>query len=717
MIDICKPRCAPAKAAVGRLQRFASAACGASGADGAGILVLAGNGDVLDHVLHGLAEEQAEELRRAPRFHEFLRNTMEQEECRDASRHIEADSLNAWSWLAVALPWLGGQRGVLYAVRAAEAPFTPQEIQAMRVLASLLEQESLTEESHLIAKLRLLNHLAQAAADQRDLHRLLNLAIKELDRHIPMQAVAIWLLADSEQPESLHSPPMSTASFEGLASTLVLEGVHERAAAFGLQRGARVDCHEVVFEECLGSGEAMYVDRGMLSATACPLAPGLLQGGANACFVVPLRAGKRIVGVLESICTRADGFTNEEIQLYYLVADLLGPAIAQAVLFQRLSAAYDELRNTQSQLIQNEKMRALGEMASGMAHDFNNALCGVLGFLDLALLDGNIAPTCRGYLEASKTCAQDAAHTVRRVQEFARRHRAQGTMQPLELDDLVRQIVELTRPKWESLHHVMEKPIAVNLATEARCRINGCASELREALTNLIFNAVDAMPQGGTLTVRTMAQHHQAVIMVQDTGTGIPEEVKRRLFEPFFTTKGDRGTGLGLSVTFGIIKRHFGEIDVESRAGYGARFTIRLPIFHDEAATPVSHVDALAKAQPGSRVLVVDDEESVRRYLSAGLQQLGYETELVPTAEDALSLLHTENFDVVLTDLGLPGMSGEELARTVHRRNPQTPVVLLTGWGDQIKAENRRFEGVTQVLSKPITLGALAQTLAAVFAA
>jgi len=697
-------RGAPPKAAMGRLHRFVEAACQATGADGGGIVVFATSGHPLDHVTQGLSDAFVRRLAALPSFQELSQAALRQlPEARDADP--ASGAVDLYHWLGIALPWLGSQRGVLYIVRALEQPFTAQETAVIVALGKLLEQESLNEEPFLIAKLRLLNHLAQAAADQRDLHRLLTLAIKELDRHVPRQAVAIWLASDLGEQDL----------FDESTSTLVLEGLHERGRSFGLETGMAAPSEHVIFADCLHHGEALYVDRRLLAESPCPLTPGLLEGGASACFVVPLRAGKRILGVLQTICTRPDGFTNEEIQLYYLVADMLGPAIAQVVLFQRLRGAYDELRSTQSQLIQNEKMRALGEMASGMAHDFNNALCGVLGFLDLALLDRAITESCRGYLDASKTCALDAAHTVRRVQEFARRNRSEGAMQPLELDELVRQTAELTRPKWESLQHVMENPINVLVATEARCCVQACAAELREALTNLIFNAVDAMPEGGTLTVRSCIQQGRATIQVQDTGGGISEEVKRRLFEPFFTTKGERGTGLGLSVAFGIIERHHGDIEVESRLGHGAKFIIRLPIWHEGAAraAPAPPEPAVA-AQPGSRVLVVDDEESVRRFLSAGLQQLGYEAHLAPTAEEALVVLAREKFDILLTDLGLPGMSGDELARAVHERDPSTPIVLLTGWGDQIKAENRDFAGITHVLSKPVSLGALAQTLAAV---
>src|SRR5262249_45809406 len=215
-------------------------------------------------------------------------------------------------------------------------------------------------------------------------------------------------------------------------------------------------------------------------------------------FAVPLRAGDQIMGVLQSVCTQPAGFTREQIQLLYLVADLLGPAVFNCQLFGRLQSAYEELRLTQNQLIQAEKMRALGELAGGMAHDFNNSLCGVLGFLELTLTNPTLPADCRGYLEFSRTCALDAAQTVRRVQDFARWKRNEVAAERLDVNDLVRQTVELTRPKWESLAQTRGTAITVEVGTKATSQIIGSAAELREVITNLVFNAADAMPGGGT---------------------------------------------------------------------------------------------------------------------------------------------------------------------------------------------------------------------------
>jgi signal transduction histidine kinase/CheY-like chemotaxis protein len=482
--------------------------------------------------------------------------------------------------------------------------------------------------------------------------------------------------------------------------------------------GLRLPLEQTPFADCLRDGQAVYVDLAAAEGAdgkGPALSPMLAARGANSWFAVPLRAGDRVVGILQSVCTRPTGFTNEQIQLLYLAADLLGPGISNCQLFDQLRKAYEELRLTQGQLIQAEKMRALGELAGGMAHEFNNSLCGVLGFLELAIWDKALAAGSRGYLESARTCALDAAQTVRRVQDFARQRRHDLPVQVLDVNDLVHQTVELARHKWESLDRARGMPVAVTVQAEARAPVCGQPTELREVLTNLLFNAVDAMPQGGTLTVRSWSSGADVFLTVQDTGTGIRETDRRRLFEPFFTTKGERGNGLGLSVTFGIVHRHGGEITVDSQVGRGSTFTVRLP------AAPAGPQGAGAEAgvpqKPAAagsrslRILVVEDEESLRRFLAVCLTRLGHRPHLTADGNAALAAFAAERFDLVLTDLGLPGVSGEEVARTVSRSAPDVPVVLLTGWADQLGAEMIHPEGVRRILSKPVTISTLSTTL------
>jgi signal transduction histidine kinase/ActR/RegA family two-component response regulator len=696
----------PPKVPLSRPERFLETACRACRACWGGLVTLASDGVVRDHITSGLADFEEAFVRDASAWTRCLQELAIRppHRCGKPVSGIAVPHLpRIHSSIGLSWPAQGNSRAVLYVVRTEGEPFGRAEEATLQALSQLLVQESQQDESHLIAKLRVLNRVAQGAANVHNLPEFFSLALGELERQIPLNCGAIWLCDEGESAGLAESGP---------ASQLQLASSSEQGEQFCLAKGMRVGVSESMLQPCVAESAATYADRRELAASPCALAQSLARGGASASFATPLRAGQRVLGVLQSVCHRPGGFTNEQIQLLYLVADLLGPAIGHALYLQRLLHANEELRATHDHLIQSEKIRALGEMASGMAHDFNNALCGVLGFLELALQDPHLPLGCRDYLESSKTCAIDAAETVRRVQDFARRERTQNERQVLDLDEFVRHAVELCRPKWESLQQ-LDTPIAADVETAARCQVRVHPSELREALTNLIFNAVDAMPRGGRLSIRTKSASGDALISVQDTGVGISEDAKRRLFEPFFTTKGERGNGLGLSVAFGIIQRHGGAISVDSKLGQGATFTIRLPIDRGEPAQRAGDTEPdLAYAPLASSVLVVEDEESVRRFLSVGLEQLGYQAQTAPSAEAALDAMSARHFDVVLTDLGLPGMSGADLAKTVQQRAPGTPVVLLTGWGEQIQAENQHIEGVTDILAKPVTIKALARTLA-----
>ncbi len=698
-----------------------------------GVGLLSAEGELVEHVTFGVPEGASAELLRSSWGAELLQfvqrrpgPTLADDLATEEPKLGFPPGLPAVGpFVGVPINCPGRSRGGFYLARAVGEPgFGPQDLEAVVPAAAWLEQADLFEEARLLARLRLLNQVAQAAAGNLELARILVVSLRELDRHLPLHVSVVWLLEDDkvtrwQGDQGAEARPSSAEPPGHLLLAEAPGASGERARSLGLAPGMRLPVEQTPFRTCLAEGQALYADDlGAAGAwgQAGALVRGLAERGASSFCAVPLRAGDRTVGVLQSVCTRPTGFTSEQIQMLYLVADLIGPAISNCQLFGHLSTAYEELRRTQTQLVQAEKMRALGELAGGMAHEFNNSLCGALGFLELALLSPELALSVRGYLDSARVCALDAAQTVRRVQDFARWRRPDPSAQVIDLNDLVRQGVDLIRHKWENLARVRGTPIAVELHCEASARVSGSVTELREVLTNLVFNAVDAMPEGGTLALRTWSTPGDVFLSVQDTGVGIPEAVRQRLFEPFFTTKGDRGTGLGLSVVFGIVRRHGGEITVESQVRRGSTFTVRLPpVLGSHAPALVEHrLRPPAAASRSLRVLVVEDEESIRRFLQAGLTQLGHRPRLTASAEEGLTAFAEEAFDLVLTDLGLPGASGEDVARAIAQKAPQTPVVLLTGWATQLQAEMEPLEGVTRTLSKPVTLETLAATLTAV---
>jgi signal transduction histidine kinase len=373
----------------------------------------------------------------------------------------------------------------------------------------------------------------------------------------------------------------------------------------------------------------------------------------------------------------------------------------------QLEDTLSKLRLAQQTAIKQERLSALGTMAAGIAHDFNNALTLILGYSDLLLTSIESGPDCAEgkYVRIITTAAQDASQIVRRLREFHRPDDGAETRVGLNLNQLVEQAVTMTRPKWKE--QARERQVEITVCTELSelQPILGDPAELREMLTNLVFNAVDAMPLGGSITIATRLCNDEVCLDVADTGTGMNEEVRRRCLEPFFTTKGDRGTGLGLSAVYGIIQRHGGTIDIESEKGRGTKFCIRLP-----ALIPVGEVDGQkppGNAKDGSRtfkILVVDDQPLISDVVQAQLQEDGH---TVDTAEDgakALARFHENGpYDLIITDQSMPGMTGEELAREVKKVYPRTPVILLTGFGGG-SADDDRPAGIDLVLGKPTTL-------------
>jgi PAS domain S-box-containing protein len=374
-----------------------------------------------------------------------------------------------------------------------------------------------------------------------------------------------------------------------------------------------------------------------------------------------------------------------------------------------LKAALANLQSTQQQIIQQERLRALGQMASGIAHDFNNTLVPILGFCELLMLNPAILEDRKkalGYIETIQTAAKDASSVVSRLREFYRLDKSDRAIAPVHLKKLVEQSVALTRPKWKDQAQASGATIDVSLELEAVPAIPGEESALREVLTNLIFNAVDAMPRGGTLTLRTRRDGDTAVLEVADTGTGMTEEVRRRCFDPFFSTKGDRGTGLGLSMVFGIVQRHSGALDVRSAVGKGTTFTITVPLL--DAPVERTVLAPASAMQRALRVLVVDDEAPVRETLDALLTADGHEVVLAENGADGLQRFMGGRFDLVVTDKAMPRMSGDQMASAIKRVS-RTPVILLTGFG--LFHEKSEFPDVDVLASKPIRFPALREAI------
>jgi GAF domain-containing protein/CheY-like chemotaxis protein len=421
--------------------------------------------------------------------------------------------------------------------------------------------------------------------------------------------------------------------------------------------------------------------------------------GIVADLAVPIRSQDEIHGVLYVSNRSARPFTDNDEAILRRLAEYAGAAIANANLYQGLRTAHEQLAQSQATLVQNERLRALGEMAAGVAHDFNNMLAVIVGRAELLLGKTDNAYVLRGLKEIHRA-ATSGASTVRRIQNFTGTRRARPVGRVV-LGQVVREVVQLTRVRWKDDAQRRGVPYDVTVEGDAPA-IAGQSDDLREVFTNLLNNALDAMPDGGRCTFRISATDRFAMVEVEDNGRGMAPDVSARIFEPFFTTKGPRGSGLGLSVSWGIVISCGGTIDVKSRPGAGTRVTVRLPI--PEALPTDTPPATRPEPAAAARILVIDDEAAVREVLSDLLAEAGHQVTQAASGPQGLALCDEERFDLVVTDLSMPGMSGWDVAEAVERTHPGVPIGLVTGWGEQVDPEQAARHRLKFVLAKPFVL-------------
>lgn len=475
----------------------------------------------------------------------------------------------------------------------------------------------------------------------------------------------------------------------------------------------------------LESGEPLYSELfGSLLGQQFPDRPAAWLAdvqrilGFAGVLALPLAVGEQRLGLLavglrqalpEHDRVRAGAFATQAAMALVRVRQERDLLEQQAALEQ----AYRELQRSQEQVINLEKMRAIGEMTSGVAHNFNNALTAILGTAQVILME-ELPQTVVHRLRIIERTAQDAAMLVQRIRAFTKDE--VPTTASTDLNELVRDAVAMTEPRWK--HHAdrTEFPITVELQLDARQRVEVDAAAIREVLLNLILNGVKAMPRGGQILCRTWDDGDRVQVAVRDNGTGMDEETRQRCFEPFFTTDQETGTGLGLSVAYGIIQRHRGEIHVNSSPGRGSEFQIALP-----AASRADSVGGRRPAPEPSQTmgggrslhaLVVDDQAMVRQTIAEMLAALGHEVTMAQSGAEALGVFDPAVHDLVITDWGMPGMSGLALARSIRAAAPRMPVVLVTGHDATLPPEVVEAAEITARLQKPLALQELQAALA-----
>ena len=566
-----------------------------------------------------------------------------------------------------------------------------------------------------LARLDLLHRITRAIGDRLDLPSIFQVVVGTLEVDLPIDFGCVCTYQSGTQFVSLQSIGARSRS---------------QAAAMALADGAAIPVDENGLSRCIG-GELVYEPDTSSLPFAFP--KRFAEAGLRSLVIAPMLVEQSVCGVLVAARRTAEAFSSADCEFLRHLCDHVALAARQAQLHGALQRAYDDLRQSQQAVMQQERLRALGQMASGIAHDINNAISPVALYTEMLLeREPNLSERARGCLVTIQGAIEDVADTVARMREFYRPREPQLVLARVSLNRTIEHVVELTRARWSDLPQ--QRGIVIDLHTDLvpdLPEIMGAEGEIRDALTNLIFNAVDAMPQGGTLTLRTRISsapdgsraadgssgcERRVNVEVTDTGIGMDEETRRRCLEPFYTTKGERGTGLGLAMVYGMVQRHSAELEIDSVLGRGTTLRLSFAVMSEtlQGAAP-----AAVSVQPSRRlsILLVDDDPLLIKSLRDILEGDGH---LVTAADggqrgiDEFTAAQQREapFSLVITDLGMPYVDGRKVAASVRAVSPETPVILLTGWGRRLLAENDIPPHVDRVLGKPPKLIELRAALA-----
>lgn len=562
--------------------------------------------------------------------------------------------------------------------------------------------------SHL-ERLDLLRQITRAIAEHQDLDSIFQVVVRSVEEQLPVDFSCLCRYDKLDQT--------LTVARIGIRSS-------ELALDLAMPERARIEIDDNGLSRCV---KGMLVYEPNIAELDFPFPQRLARGGLGSIVAAPLQVESDIFGVLIVARVRPDGFVSGECEFVRQLSEHVALAAHQAHLYGALQRAYDDLRQTQQAVMQQERLRTLGQMASGIAHDINNALTPATLYTETLLeSEMGLSPEARGYLEIILRAVDDIGHTVARLREFYRQQDPQAAQTPLALNILLKQAIDITRARWSDMP--MQRGIVVQVRMEAADElppILGIESEIREALVNLILNAVDALPEGGVVTLRTRVRSDVnepdggiALVEVVDDGVGMDDDTRRRCLEPFFTTKGERGTGLGLAMVYGIMQRHSGDIEIDSKVGAGTTIRLMFPAAK-AAVSPQLQGRTEPKAVQRLKLLLVDDDPILLRSLRDTLEKEGHAVTTAAGGQAGLDAFRSaldqgDAFQLVITDLGMPSVDGRRVANGIKDMSPSTPVILLTGWGQRLLADHDIPAHVDRILSKPARLRELREVLAQV---
>ncbi len=558
------------------------------------------------------------------------------------------------------------------------------EVIAAQVALAIDHARLAADERAREAQVEVLSAMARSIASTLERDRLLQLVVAQVRRLAPCEHASIAIAAD----------PGGALTVAAVDGPLPVFAIGERLPVDGIP-AAR------------GSHDLAEADG--------PLAARLLAAGLRSFVTVPIAAAGALVGELCAASRAPRAFAGGRSAVLGELAPHIGVALRNAGLYADLQQSLRDLTRTQEQLVRAERLRALGEMASGVAHDFNNVLNAILHRAALTAADA--PPPVREGLQRIEATALRGAETVRRLQDFTRQRRDTDFV-PVDVGEVITEATRVARATQVAAATALHVDVSV---APGLPRVLGAHDELVEVVGNLVGNALDAMPGGGHLAVSARADGDRAIVMVRDDGCGMDAATRDRAFDPFFTTKGVQGTGLGLSVVYGLVERHRGTVTLESALGVGTTVTVVLPALDAAVPSPAAAQKSLPRtplraAAATARVLLIEDDAINREATRALLEFAGYEVTDAATGLEGIERFRPDAFDLVLSDLGMPDRNGWEVARAVKDLAPSTPVALITGWGLTISDEEGARRGVDVVIKKPVPPQKLLEILAELLA-
>lgn len=367
-------------------------------------------------------------------------------------------------------------------------------------------------------------------------------------------------------------------------------------------------------------------------------------------------------------------------------------------------------REYQNNIIRTEKLKVLGELAGGIAHDFNNLLTTILGFSQI-VLTRELSEDIRTFIDIIYKSAIDGKRIVERIQSFNRKQL--GRSKEVHLINLIVESgIEMARPRWKHFYETHGNNLIIIKELKSNSKIYCVEHEIREVIINLLSNAMDAMEQGGTLTIKTYDEDDKVVIEISDTGPGISDEVREQIFEPFYSTKGVNGTGLGLSIVRDIINAHEGNIKLKSEIGKGSTFKLYFNKYIEKEDALISFdsdTDINLNLDKEVNILVVDDIPQVGNTVVEMLKTIGLHADIETESTKVIHRLLQKKYDIIVCDLAMPELNGISLSQQVKEKYSNIKFMILTGWPERLKKEDHN--SIDLILRKPITMEELAQAI------